>query len=148
MPIRKMLKFVCVNFKHLCSINIMLSHRGGSEVVMKKLLIKSVLFLTLILSLFLVSACAKKEDGIKNTIEGSRKTYYEMTDGTFKCEEYTYKYRLEISGRIPNAAKDSTFVYLSNLPEISFEQAWKASGLSSSLDDYFSEEDALLVEQR
>ena len=58
----------------------MLSHRGGSEVVMKKLLIKSVLFLTLILSLFLVSACAKKEDGIKNTIEGSRKTYYEMTD--------------------------------------------------------------------
>ena len=115
---------------------------------MKKLLIKSVLFLTLILSLFLVSACAKKEDGIKNTIEGSRKTYYEMTDGTFKCEEYTYKYRLEISGRIPNAAKDSTFVYLSNLPEISFEQAWKASGLSSSLDDYFSEEDAILVDRR
>ena len=120
MPIRKMLKFVCVNFKHLCSINIMLSHRGKSGVVMKKLLIKSVLFLTLILSLFLVSACAKKEAGIKNTIEGSRKTYYEMTDGTFKCEEYTYKYRLEISGRIPNAAKDSTFVYLSNKEDISF----------------------------
>ncbi|MFC2583303.1 MAG: hypothetical protein ACFNVX_03710 [Lachnoanaerobaculum saburreum] len=49
---------------------------------------------------------------------------------------------------MPNAAKNSTFVYLSNLPEISFEQAWKASGLSSSLDDYFSEEDAILVEQR
>ena len=58
-------------------------------------------------------------------------------------EEYN-----EISGRIPNAAKNSTFVYLSNLPEILFEQAWKASGLSSSLDDYFSEEDAILVEQR
>lgn len=41
-------------------------------------------------------------------------------------EEYN-----EISGRMPNAAKNSTFVYLSNLPEISFEQAWKASGLSS-----------------
>lgn len=58
-------------------------------------------------------------------------------------EEYN-----EISGRMPNAAKKSTFVYLSNLPEISFEQAWKASGLSSSLDDYFSEEDAILVDRR
>lgn len=58
-------------------------------------------------------------------------------------EEYN-----EISGRMPNAAKNSTFVYLSNLPEILFEQAWKASGLSSSLDDYFSEEDAIIVEQR
>ena len=125
-----------------------ISHRGGSEVSMKKLLVKSISFFILILSLFLVSACAKKEDGIKNTIEGSRKTYYEMTDGTWMCEDHTYKHRLEISGRIPNAAKDSTFVYLSNLPEISFEQAWKASGLSSSLDDYFSEEDAILVERR
>ena len=113
---------------------------------MKKLLIKSVLFLTLILSLFLVSACAKKEAGIKNTIEGSRKTYYEMTDGTFKCEEYTYKYRLEISGRIPNAAKDSTFVYLSNKEDISFDQAWKAAGFSSLSTDYFSPEDAVLVD--
>ena len=113
---------------------------------MKKLLIKSVLFLTLILSLFLVSACAKKEAGIKNTIEGSRKTYYEMTDGTFKCEKYTYKYRLEISGRIPNAAKDSTFVYLSNKEDISFEQAWRAAGFSSLSTDYFSPEDAVLVD--
>ena len=114
---------------------------------MKKLLIKSVLFLTLILSLFLVSACAKKEAGIKNTIEGSRKTYYEMTDGTFKCDEYTYKYRLEISGRMPSAAKDSTFVYLSNKEDISFEQAWKAAGFSSLSTDYFSPEDAVLVDE-
>ena len=113
---------------------------------MKKLLIKSVLFFTLILSLFLISACTKKEAGIKNTIEGSWKTYYEMTDGTFKCEEYTYKYRLEISGRIPNAAKDSTFVYLSNKEDISFEQAWKAAGFSSLSTDYFEPEDAVLVD--
>ncbi len=123
-----------------------ISHRGGSEVAMKKLLVKSVLFFTLILSLFLVSACAKKEDGIKNTIEGSRKTYYEMTDGTWMCEDHTYKHRLEISGRIPNAAKDSTFVYLSNKKDISFEQAWKAAGFSSLSTDYFSPEDAVLVD--
>ena len=123
-----------------------ISHRGGSEVSMKKLLVKSISFFILILSLFLVSACAKKEDGIKNTIEGSRKTYYEMTDGTWVCEEHTYKYRLEISGRIPNAAKDSTFVYLSNKEDISFEQAWKAAGFSSLSTDYFSPEDAVLVD--
>ena len=124
-----------------------ISHRGGLEVSMKKLLVKSISFFILILSLFLVSACAKKEDGIKNTIEGSRKTYYEMTDGTWVCEEHTYKYRLEISGRIPNAAKDSTFVYLSNKEDISFEQAWKAARFSSLSTDYFSPEDAVLVDK-
>ena len=114
---------------------------------MKKLLVKSISFFILILSLFVISACAKKEAGIKNTIEGSRKTYYEMTDGTFKCEELTYKYRLEIFGRIPNAAKDSTFVYLSNKEDISFDQAWKAAGFSSLSTDYFSPEDAVLVDE-
>ena len=40
------------------------------------------------------------------------------------------------------------FVYLSNLPDISFEQAAKASGLSSDTADYFDAEDAVLVELR
>ena len=43
---------------------------------------------------------------------------------------------------------DSVFVYLSNLPDISFEQAAKASGLSSDTADYFAAEDAVLVELR
>lgn len=43
--------------------------------------------------------------------------YYEMVDG------YSYKYRLEISGRMGGAVKNSTFVYLSNIEEISFDQA-------------------------
>ena len=113
---------------------------------MKKSVNKLTLFFILIFSVFLVSACAKQEGGIKNTIEGSWKTYYEMTDGTFKCDDYIYKYRLEISGRIPNAVKDTTFIYLSNKEDINFEQAWKASGLSSSISDYFSTEDAILVD--
>lgn len=44
-----------------------------------------------------------------------------------------------------NAAKDSTFIYLSNIEDISFDQAWKAAGLSSNMDDYFDEKDAVLV---
>ena len=71
-----------------------------------------------------------------------------MTDSTWTCGNHTYKNCLEISGRIPNAAVDTTFVYLSNLKEITFEQAWDASGLSSNMNDYFTLEDAVLVDVR
>ena len=72
-------------------------------------------------------------------------TYYEMSDGTWKTEEHTYQYRLVISGRLHNAVKDTSYIYLSNIEDISFEQAWKASGLSSLTTDYFKIEDAILV---
>ena len=74
------------------------------------------------------------------------KTYYEMTDWTWMCDDHLYKYRLEITGRMPNAAVDSSFVYLSNIEEITFDQAYKAAGVSSDSDDYFSPEKAVLVE--
>jgi len=35
---------------------------------------------------------------------------------------------------------------LSNMENISFDQAWKAAGLSSSTKDYFSLDEAVLVE--
>lgn len=92
-----------------------------------------------------VTACNQQKATIVETIDGFN-TYYKMSDGTWKCNDVTYKYRLEISGRMPNAAKDSTFVYLSNLEEITFDQAWKAAGLSSDLNDYFAPNDAILVE--
>ncbi|MBR3742709.1 MAG: immunogenic protein [Clostridia bacterium] len=91
------------------------------------------------------SGCTKKA-AVKNTIEGNMKTYYEMTDGTWMCEDRLYKYRLEIDGRMPNAAVDSSFVYLSNLEEITFDQAYQAAGISSNSDDYFSPDKAVLVE--
>lgn len=71
--------------------------------------------------------------------------YYEMSDGTWKTDDCTYQYRLEITGRMGNAAKDTTFVFLSNRKDITFDQAWKASGLSSNMNDYFKEEDAVFV---
>ena len=92
-----------------------------------------------------LSGCAKNA-AVKNTIEGNMKTYYEMTDGTWRCDDHLYKYRLEINGRIPNAVVDSSFVYLSNIEEITFDQAYKAAGISSNSDDYFLPEEAVLVE--
>ena len=91
------------------------------------------------------SGCTKKA-AVKNTIEGNMKTYYEMTDGTWMCDGHLYKYRLEIHGIMPNAAVNSFFVYLSNIEEITFDQAYKAAGISSNSDDYFSPEKAVLVE--
>lgn len=76
------------------------------------------------------------------------KDYTQNEDGTWSCDGNTYQYLLEISGRMSNAAKDSTFVYLSNLEEITFDQAWKAAGLSSNSNDYFDVKDAVLVELR
>ena len=71
--------------------------------------------------------------------------HYKMSDGTWKTDDYSYQYRLEITGRMNNAAKDSTFVFLSNIETITFDQAWKASGFSSNLNDYFDIEDAKFV---
>lgn len=88
---------------------------------------------------------AVKEDAVK---EGKLKDYTENSDGTFEADGIVYKYKLGISGRMPNASKDSFFVYLSNLENITFEQAWKAAGLSSNSNDYFDVKDAVLVEWR
>lgn len=80
------------------------------------------------------------EDGLVTLVE-----YHEMSDGTWMADEYTYKYRLEITGRIPDAVKDTTYVYLSNIEEIPFEEAMKASGLSGNMNDYFDVEKARFV---
>ena len=83
---------------------------------------------------------------IADTISTEFRTYHKLGDGTWLYDGYQYQYRLEITGRMPNAAVDSTFVYLSNLKSISFARAWRAAGLSSSMEDYFSPEEAVLVE--
>ena len=108
---------------------------------MKKLI---ALFFVLVYLLGLVG-CGNQPLEPVNTIEGNMKTYYEMSDGTWQFDEYTYKYRLEISGRMPNAAKDTTYVYLSNIENISFQKAMMASGLSSNMNDYFDAEVARFV---
>lgn len=72
-------------------------------------------------------------------------THYEMSDGTWKTDENTYQYRLEITGRMGNATQDNTFIFLSNIEDITFEQAWKAAGFSSNMNDYFEPEVAKFV---
>lgn len=90
------------------------------------------------------------EEYVNDSKEVTAVTYYEMSDGTWKLEDndYTYKYKLVITGRLNNAAADITYVILSNIEDITFEQAWKASGLSSDTKDYFKAEEAVFVGSR
>ena len=105
-------------------------------------------FALLIAAAFIVAlAGCSREATVKKTYEGGwRNSYCEMSDGTWQCDGHTYKYRLEITGRISNAVKDTTYVYLSNIEEISFERAYLAGGLSSNSHDYFSPDEAMLVD--
>ena len=122
---------------------------------------KRIALFFVLLSLVLVG-CAKNEISIIKTYEitdaSVRDTaydngeianfveYYEMSDGSYMTESGdTYKYRLVITGRMHAAARDSTFVFLSNIKDIPFDRAWKAAGFSSNTNDYYKPEDAILV---
>ena len=105
----------------------------------------AVSLLALVLALCLIG-CGKQPVEIVRTVDGNMNTYHEMSDGTWSCNGYTYQYRLEIKGRLPGATADSAYVYLSNIDEIPFQKAAMASGLSSNTNDYFSPDEAVLVE--
>lgn len=108
------------------------------------------LFAIGILSLSLIMGCGKNGVATSYNIseqDGVIKTYYEMNDGTWKCGNITYKYRLELTGRIPNAVQDSDYVILTNNDELTFTDVWK-SQYSSSLDDTKIMEGSIIVEMR
>ena len=78
--------------------------------------------------MFCLCGCSQKEPSVVRTYEktDSKEAFentepvimvkhYEMSDGTWKTDDYTYQYRLEITGRMNNAEKDSTFIFLSNI---------------------------------
>ena len=109
---------------------------------MKKLM-AMILVLSCVFGLF---ACGKETPKRVRTIEGNVRTYGQMNDGTWECDGYAYKYRLEIDGTLTGTVVGSTFVYLSNTENIQFEEAWMISALSSNIDDYFAVEDAVLVD--
>jgi beta-lactamase regulating signal transducer with metallopeptidase domain len=74
--------------------------------------------------------------------------YYRLKDGTYTwADGYTYQYRLVLPGRMPGAKADVTYVILSNIENITYQQAFMASGFSSRSDDYFKQEDAVIVDQ-
>ena len=98
-------------------------------------------------AIYLSSKAGKEESvhSVKKEYKSDFATYYEMDDGTWMYDGRNYKYHLEISGRLSNAVKESTFIYLSNIEDIPFDRAVMASGLSSNMADYFSPDEAVFV---
>jgi hypothetical protein len=72
-------------------------------------------------------------------------THHQLDDGLWVSGGYSYMYRLEITGRMHNAAKNTTYIVLTNRKDITFEQTWKASGFSSLSTDYFRPIEATIV---
>lgn len=68
------------------------------------------------------------------------KSYYKMSDDTWRMALNSYKYKLEISGQVKDESKKTHFVVLSNQKNISFEEVWKASN-----KDGFTVEDMAVV---
>lgn len=78
----------------------------------------------LMVAVLLLAGCSQaKEPEVVNTVSADLRTYYELSDGTWRYDGQVYQYRLEITGRMSNADKDSTFVYLSSLDGITFDHA-------------------------
>ena len=108
------------------------------------------LFAVLAVCLMLFIGCGENE--IIKTYDqsddnGVMKTYYEMKDGTWKCDDIIYQYRLELKGRMPNAEKDSCFVVLTDDKSLSFETVSK-SLYSSLLKDVDAMKGSAIVEMK
>lgn len=72
--------------------------------------------------------------------------YTQNDDGTWQADGYDYKYRLILDGHWPSAVLGTVYTVLSNDPDITFEEAMWASGISSNMNDYFARDYAVIVE--
>lgn len=82
----------------------------------------------LALSLVLLAGCSASN--VVKTYESGQDnvmvTYQELKDGTWKCEDTVYQYRLELTGTLPNAQADSHYVVLCQREDIAFEEVSQA----------------------
>lgn len=111
---------------------------------MKKMLI--------IIGIFAVLLVGCQKNDITKTYKESKDegiifTYYKMNDGTWKCDDKIYQYRLELAGRMPNAETDSYYVVLTDNEKLTFEDASK-SLFGSSLEDSKAMEGSIIVESK
>ena len=89
------------------------------------------------------------EDQVQKTYDNEEfvitVSHCQMDDGLWVANNNAYLYRLEITGRMHDAAKNSTYIVLSNTKDITFDQVAKAAGYSSNTADYFDPQDAIIV---
>lgn len=92
-----------------------------------------------------VTPSDQMQQKIKNKEYVITTPYVETTLSGFMVANNTYAHRLEITGRLGGAAKNTTYLVLANREDITCDETWRASGLSSNTDDYFDPKDAVIV---
>lgn len=113
-------------------------------------------FLTAILLCSFLCACNSRIDGgtekgsytVEANNSGVVRTYsYNATTRHYTCEGVKYAYRLTLTDRLPDAEDKTTYVVLSNVKDITFEQAHEQY-LSSDAEELIKSMNAVVVETR
>lgn len=73
------------------------------------------------------------------------KTYQLMSNGTYECQDYHYKYKLELTGVGHGTTKPTTFIVLSNHKNLTFDDVWTAKWTSVSTK-FFDPNEAIIVD--
>lgn len=126
----------------------------------KKRILSVLLYTLLLLFLFLLTSCSSvnivetfeetdnslMEEYINNSDFYNLKTYYKLSDNTYKIEgsDIIYKYKIELKG-FATDEKNIIFIVLSNREDLTFEEVMIHSGLLSDSASYFTEKDAVVV---
>lgn len=107
-------------------------------------------FILILCFVFLVGCNEKETDNAyvgPITATETEKEYQVNEDGTWSYAGVNYKYCLELTGRSPNAAKDSYFKVLTNNKDLTFEIV-SLSLYSSNMDDIKKMEGSVIVEMK
>lgn len=98
------------------------------------------MLLTMILICFVTGCGTKQSENADSIVE-----YSENEDGTWTCNGRTYQYKIELTGREKNAARDGYYIVLTNNPAVTYDEvSW--SFFSSRLEDTLKPEETVIIE--
>ena len=100
------------------------------------------------LDLYVKTPLSQTEDKIESGEYIITRTHHETLDGKWTADNREYEYRLQITGRMGGAAKNTTFIVLSNKRNIRFSETWPAFGYGSDTSAYFDPDEAVIVGYR
>lgn len=107
------------------------------------------LLILLTLTAALLCACFAKSSYTKDAGEdGVIRAYsFDADTDRYTCEGIEYAYRLTLTGTLPHAVRESTYVVLSNAEDVTFEETARQF-FSSDTADFFDPEQTVVVEMR
>jgi hypothetical protein len=125
---------------------------------MKRRIIALAVGMTLVCSVGTTGCTKKDKEGTKITSESKenkksnvnivKRVYKEYTEdemGLWESDGFTYQYKKDLKGNVPDTDEEITFVILTNDDSVTFEQVFN-SMYSSNQDDRLDDSMTLVVE--